>query len=206
MKTHESTRLLCISASVVALLVSGCATTYKVRTGSVHGGDLKPGYPCPDFTFIDQDGRADTFSHVRGAVTLVVFPDDPRWPSCDKCKDLVDLAARLGRPRTSVVVVGARSPEDQEQCPAATLHRYHIDWPAQLVALWTTAGACGTSSEAMRWASSSSSTATDASSAAARWPTGRPWRSVHGRPPNRMKMRYGQCTGRMSGRSAGDRL
>ena len=28
-----------------------------------------------------------------------------------------------------------RSPKDQEQCSAAALHRYDIDWPAQLVAL-----------------------------------------------------------------------
>ena len=73
MKTCKSI-LAGTSASVIALLLSGCATTHQVRTGSVHGGDLKPGYPCPDFTSLDQDRCADTFSHVRGAVTLVVFP------------------------------------------------------------------------------------------------------------------------------------
>ena len=135
MKTHESMRLLGISASVVALLVSGCAATYKVRTGSVHGGDLKPGYPCPDFTFIDQDGRADTFSHVRGAVTLVVFPDDPEWPDCDRCKEVVDLAAEVQRLDTPVVVVSVRSSGQSKQCPAAALHRCPIEGRAQLVAL-----------------------------------------------------------------------
>ena len=135
MKTHESMRLLGISASVVALLVSGCATTYKVRTGSVHGGDLKPGYPCPDFTFLDQDGRADTFSHVRGAVTLVVFPDDPEWPDCDRCKEVVDLAAEVQRLDTPVVVVSVRSSGQSKQCPAAALHRCSIEGRAQLVAL-----------------------------------------------------------------------
>ncbi len=135
MKTHESMRLLGISASGVALLVSGCATTYKVRTGSVYGGDLKPGYPCPDFTFLDQDGRADMFSHVRGAVTLVVFPDDPEWPDCDRCKKVVDLAAKVQRLDTPVVVVSIRSFGKSKQCPAAALHRCLIEGRTQLVAL-----------------------------------------------------------------------
>lgn len=120
---------------MVALLVSGCATTYKVRTGSVHGGDLKPGYPCPDFTFLDQDGRADTFSHVRGAVTLVVFPDDPKWPDCGRCKEVINLAAEVQRLDTPVVVVSVRSPGEAERCSAAALHRCAIEERAQLVAL-----------------------------------------------------------------------
>ena len=135
MKMHESIRLLGRSASVVALLVSGCATTYKVRTGSVHGGDLKPGYPCPDFTFLDQGGRADTFSHVRGAVTLVMFPEDPEWPNCARCKEVVDLAAEVQRLDTPVVVVSVRSSGQSQQCPAAALHRCPIEGRAQLVAL-----------------------------------------------------------------------
>jgi len=117
------------------LLISGCATTYKVRTGSVHGGDLKPGYPCPDFTFLDQDGRVDTFSHVRGVVTLVVFPDDPEWPNCARCKEVIALAAEVQRLDTPVVVVSVRSPVEAERCSAAALHRCPIEGRAQLVAL-----------------------------------------------------------------------
>ena len=135
MKTHESMRLLGISASVVALLVSGCATMYKVRTGSVYAGDLKPGYPCPDFTFLDQDGRADTFSHVRGAVTLVMFPEDPEWPNCARCKEVVDLAAEIQRLDTPVVVVSVRSFGQSKRCSATALHRCPIEGRAQLVAL-----------------------------------------------------------------------
>ena len=135
MKTHESLLLLGIGASVVTLLVSGCATTYKIRTGSVHGGDLKPGYPCPDFTFIDQDGRADTLSHVRGAVTLVIFPEDPEWPDCERCKRIINLAAEVQRLDTPVVVVSVRSVGRPEHCPAVALHRCSIEGRAQLVAL-----------------------------------------------------------------------
>ena len=135
MKTPGFIRRLGLSASVVALLASGCATTYKVRTGSVHGGDLKQGYPCPDFTFLDEDGRADTFSHVRGAVTLVVFPDDPEWPDCTRCQGVVDLAADVQRLDTPVVVVSVRSPGAAEHCSAAALHRCLIEGRAQLVAL-----------------------------------------------------------------------
>ena len=135
MNTHESKWLLGVSATVVALLATGCATTYKVRTGSVYGQDLKRGYPCPDFTFLDQDGHADTFSHVRGAVTLVVFPDDPEWPDCGRCCEVVDLAAEVQRPDTPVAVVSVRSPGEGEACSAAGLHRCPMEERAQLVAL-----------------------------------------------------------------------
>ena len=135
MKTSVSIRRLCLGASVVTLLASGCASTYKVRTGSVHGGDLKQGFPCPDFTFLDEDGRADTFSHVRGAVTLVVLPDDPEWPDCARCQEVVDLAADIQRLDTPVVVVSIRNPGEAECCSAAALHRCPIEGRAQLVAL-----------------------------------------------------------------------
>ena len=124
-----------VGTAALMLLISGCATTYKVRTGAVHGGDLKPGYPCPDFTFLDQDGRADTFSHVRGAVTLVMFPKDPEWPACEQCKEIVDLAAEVPRLDTPVAVVSVRSSSQSQQCPAAALHRCPIEGRAQLVAL-----------------------------------------------------------------------
>jgi peroxiredoxin len=134
-RTRKPIRMLGMGASVVVLLASGCATTYKVRTGSVHGGDLKPGSACPDFTFLDQDGRADTFSHVRGVVTLVVFPDDPEWPNCTRCKEVVDLAVGVQRLDTPVVVVSVRTPNEAEGCSPAALHRCPIDERAQLVAL-----------------------------------------------------------------------
>ena len=133
MNTHQSGFLL--GTAALMLLMSGCATTHKVRTGLVYGGDLKPGYPCPDFTFIDENGRADTFSHIRGAVTLVVFPDDPEWPNCKRCREFVDLAAKLQRLDTPVVVVSIRSPGQPGRCPAAALHRCHVEGLVQLVAL-----------------------------------------------------------------------
>ncbi len=133
MSIHKSEFL--VGTAALMLLISGCATTYKLRTGSVHGGDLKPGYPCPDFTFLDEDGRADTFSHVRGVVTLVVFPDDPQWPNCARCKEVVDLAAEVQRLDTPVVVVSVRSPVEAERCSAAALHLCPIEGRAQLVAL-----------------------------------------------------------------------
>jgi hypothetical protein len=142
-KTHKPIRTAGIGASVVVLLASGCATTYKVRTGSVHGGDLKPGCACPDFTFLDQDGRADTFSHVRGVVTLVVFPDEPEWPDCARCKEVVALAAKVQRLDTSVVVVSVRIPGEAERCSAAALHRCPIEGQAQLVALCDHQGRVG---------------------------------------------------------------
>lgn len=132
---YLSVQRLCMSASVVTLLVSGCATTYKVRTGSVHVGDLKQGYRCPDFTFLDEGGRADTFSHVRGVVTLVIFPDAPAWPDCVRCQEVVNLAADVQRLDTPVVVVSVRSPGEAEGCSAAALHRCPIEGRAQLVAL-----------------------------------------------------------------------
>ncbi len=133
MNIHKSEFL--VGTAVLTLLISGCATTYKVRTGSVQGGDLKLGYACPDFTFIDQNGRADTFAHVRGIVTLVVFPEDPEWPDCARCKDVVDLAAEVQRLDTPVVVVSVRSSGESDECPAAALHRCPIEARVQLVAL-----------------------------------------------------------------------
>jgi len=135
MKMKGPIRLPGLGVAIAALFVSGCATTYKVRTGSVHGGDLKPGSPCPDFTFLDQDGRADTLSHVRGAVTLVVFPEDPEWPNCARCKQVVALAAEVQRRDTPVVVVSVRSPSEGQSCSAAALHRCPMEERAQLVAL-----------------------------------------------------------------------
>ena|GEM_PF-3021934 len=135
MNTRKSKSVLGVAVTTLALFIGGCLGVHRLTTGSVVTGDRRPGDLCPKFSFIDEEGSPDTFAHVRGAVTLVVFPDDPRWPNCDKCKELVDLAARLERPRTSVVVVSVRSPKDQEQCSAAALHRYDVDWPVQLVAL-----------------------------------------------------------------------
>ena len=141
MNTHKSGFLL--GTVALMLLISGCATTHKVRTGLVYGGDRKPGYPCPDFTFIGENGRADTFSHIRGAVTLVVFPDGPEWPNCNRCRELVDLAAKVQRRDTPVVVVSIRSPGQPGRCSAAALHQCHIEGQVQLVALCDHQGRVG---------------------------------------------------------------
>jgi peroxiredoxin len=117
------------------LLEVGCATTHTPRTGQIYGGDLKPGCPCPDFTFVNDDGAMDTFAHVRGTVTLVVFPDDPQWPDCEQCKKVVDLAGALERAETSVVVVSIRSPGAERPCSAAVLHQYRVRWQVPFIAL-----------------------------------------------------------------------
>ena len=72
---------------------------------------------------------------MRGAVTLVVFPDDPKWPDCERCKEVVALAAEVQRLDTPVAVVSVRNPGEGEACSAAALHRCPMDERAQLVAL-----------------------------------------------------------------------
>jgi len=118
----------------VAVAMRGCRVTH--RTPWVNAvGERKLGHPHPDFTFMDENGKADTFSHIRRGVPLVVFPDDPKWPNCSQCRALVDMAAKVQEPDTPVTVVSIQNPETSSQCEAATLHSCAIQGPAQLVVL-----------------------------------------------------------------------
>ena len=135
MNTHESKHWLIIGGVMFALLAPGCMTEYKARTGYISEGERKLGHPRPDFTFIDENGKTDTFSHTRRSVTLVVFPNDPKWPNCNRCRVLVDMAAKAQEPDTPVTVVSIQNTERPSQRVADTLHSCAIKGPVQLVAL-----------------------------------------------------------------------
>ena len=133
MNTHQSGFLL--GTAALMLLISGCATTHKARTGLVYGGDVKPGYPCPDFAFLDEDGKVNAFSATRGTVTIVVFPNDPDWPNCERCRQIMDLAGRVQEPSTRVVVFSIRSGGESVQRSVAAVKECELAGKVQLTAL-----------------------------------------------------------------------
>ncbi len=135
MNTYKPTITLSMTLLALVPLMSGCIGAPKVRTGAVYTGDPKPGHPCMEFTFIDQTGKADTFSRVRGIVTLVVFPGGPKWPDCERCKEIVALASKVQRPDTPVVVMSIRCPDKPKRCSAAALHQCNVVGVVQLIAL-----------------------------------------------------------------------
>ncbi len=133
MNTRASGFLLVMSGWV--LLASGCATTHEVRTGVAYEGDLKTGHPCPDFVFLDEEGKVNAFSATRGIVTIIVFPNDPDWPKCDRCKQIVDLAGRVQAPSTRVVVFSIRSGGESVQRAVAGVKQCELAGKVQLIAL-----------------------------------------------------------------------
>ena len=120
---------------MVTGLMAGCATERSARFGIVSEGDLKPGESVPDFSFIGDGGEVDTFGHVRGVVTIVAFPDDPAWPDCERCREIVQLASRLTRLDTPVTVVSIATPAKGCENATAAFHRCDIKGHAQLVSL-----------------------------------------------------------------------
>ncbi len=100
---------------IAAVLLSGCVSSDgPARTGmslADYGPyDLKPGDLAPDFVFVGDDQHLCRFSAVRGRVTLVLFPTDPAWPECARCRQVAELAASLSRADTKVVAVSVAQP------------------------------------------------------------------------------------------------
>jgi hypothetical protein len=92
------------------------------------------GSHAPDFSFVGENGKVETFGLVRGVVTLVVFPNMPEWPDCQRCKEIVKLADEVNGPNTPVAVVSVATPRQGEKSLAA-LHRCQIKGSSQLIGL-----------------------------------------------------------------------
>lgn len=126
---------------ILALLVlagvwlAGCAEERTPRFGVVSGHDLRIGDHAPDFSFAGENGKVDTFGHVRQVVTIVVFPDDPTWPDCSRCSEIVQLAAKARTGVTPISVVSIATPARGSNECAAAVHRCAVKSPSQLIAL-----------------------------------------------------------------------
>ncbi len=117
-----------------AVGVVGCADERVTRTGTVIGGNVQVGDYAPDFSFLSENGEVETFGSVRGVVTLLVFPDMPEWPDCQRCEDLARLAGKVEKPNTPVVVVSVATACRGDKALTA-LHRCQIKGTTQLIGL-----------------------------------------------------------------------
>lgn len=134
MVTGRTGMKLVVGLSGVLGLLAGCATERMARTGSVLAESLQPGQGTPDFSFVGENGKMETFGSVRGVVTLVVFPVSPAWPECSRCVHIAKLAGRAATGTTPVTVVSVvTSPEGGKQLSA--LHACRVKSFSQLIAL-----------------------------------------------------------------------
>ena len=100
---------------IAGAFLTGCVTDQHARIGVVLGDKIKAGNVtngdlAPDFSFVSEDEKVDTFSQIRGDVTLVTFPDDPNWPNCQRCYKLAQLISRLTRAQTSITAISIANP------------------------------------------------------------------------------------------------
>ncbi len=109
------------AVAIVALaLCAGCADSRQPLTATairMYGpGELGVGSPFRDFAFRTADGALTRLSAVRGRVTVLVFPSDPEWPSCEELQRWADLTWRRSVYLVDVVVVSVGEPgRDCEQ-------------------------------------------------------------------------------------------
>lgn len=126
---------LFFSAVAMGLFLAvGCTDDRLARTGTIIGGNVNVGDYAPDFSFMGENGKVQTLGSVRGVVTLLVFPNMPDWPDCQRCKQIVHLADAVEKPNTPVVVVSVATPCRGDKALAA-LHRCEIKGASQLVGL-----------------------------------------------------------------------
>ena len=130
---RQSSRITVLLAT--GAFLAGCVAERHARVGMVYERDLEPGHPVPDFSFVGEDGKVETFSHVRSVVTIVALPDDPDWPNCHLCKQIEQLASRLTVTTTPISVVSIGSPSKPCEDAASTLHECRIKGYAQLTAV-----------------------------------------------------------------------
>ena len=123
-----------ISVTAAGLWLTGCAEEKMARFGVV-GNNLSVGDYAPDFSFVGENGNVNTFDRVREVVTIVVFPDNPAWPVCARCKEIVEIADKMRTGHTPVGVVSIATPSKTEKECAAALHRCAVKGQSQLIAL-----------------------------------------------------------------------
>jgi len=126
MRSVRNTRLFWMSslALVSLTLLAGCATTtdntVRLSTATDHSMTtariLQPGSWAPDFPIIDPEGNATSLSAVRGRVTVVMFPDNPKdWPNPEVYRKAATLAERSSGTEIPVVLVNVGRPTQDTQ-------------------------------------------------------------------------------------------
>ncbi len=141
LRTVSGMRVLFVAVG----LLSGCVSDRPAWVGIIPRGDIKSGYikpgdPAPEFSYRTEDEKVRRLSDLRGDVVLVVFPDDPEWPDCQRCRQFEQLASQLSCAYASVTVVSLATPDKCCEDATRAVRECKVRGRAQLVALCDPSG------------------------------------------------------------------
>jgi hypothetical protein len=102
-----------------AAVLTGCAApSYHAMVGTAQATyaefDVSVGDPWREFSFVDLNGEVQTFSGVRGRVTVLVFADQGQVADCAMIQKLDEITIRAYCPWVPVKIVYVTDPNTQQ--------------------------------------------------------------------------------------------
>ncbi|MBN2447347.1 MAG: redoxin domain-containing protein [Phycisphaerae bacterium] len=124
----------CAALALVGLL-SGCATEKTARFGEVSKAELAADESTPHFSFTENNGQISTFEDVRGAVSIVAFPEKWSGPTCTQGHRLAELASQIATQSTPVTVISVAPPTENCANVESAFAQCNVKGYAQFLAL-----------------------------------------------------------------------
>jgi len=126
-------------------LFAGCSHSRPAQVGMIPNREADSQYVnvgdcAPEFSYLNQGGQVKQLSDLRGQVILLLFPENPDWPDCERCHLFEQLASQLSCAYASVTVVSIATPDKPCAGARSAMRQCEVKGSAQLVALCDQSG------------------------------------------------------------------